>query len=390
MKKLLLLLAAFSFFINAKEPYVIGLDADLSAVAKDGGEAIQRGALIAIDEINKKGGVLGRQLKLVSKDHRGNPARGKHNIKSFSSMPNLIAILGGVHTPVVIQELPLIHKYKIPFLVPWAAGTAIVDNDFDPNFVFRLSVRDAEAGSVLVNAAKQDGHEKIALLLEQTAWGRSNSTSIESQSVLSNIKVTHTAWFNWRQKSMKNELQRIKQSGATAIMLVANAPEGTTIVRELASNPEFKDLAVYSHWGIASGQFTQNVGIELLQQIDISVLQTYSFLRPTNAVLNDRVLSSYLKRFDKDATAESISGATGVAHAYDLVYLLAKAIELGKSVDSDNIRKNLEKINKHNGLVKLYEPPFTASSHDALMAQDYFMAKYNESGFLVPNTNAKK
>jgi len=384
---LLLIVSPHSY---AKDPYIIGLDADLSAVAKDGGIAIQRGAQIAIEEINAQGGVLGRSLKLVSKDHRGNPARGKHNIKAFAATPNLIAILGGVHTPVVLQELDLINQYKIPFLIPWAAGTPIIDNGFEPNYVFRLSIRDEQAGSVLVKEAKAEGHQKVALLLEQTGWGRSNQDSIQKASLEQGINVTHVSWFNWRQKSMKNELTRIKESGATAIMLVANAPEGATIIREILKSPEFKALTVYSHWGIASGQFTDNFKPEELLTMNLSVLQTYSFITPTNPSLNKKVLRSYANKFDKDVTAESLISAPGVAHSYDLIHLLATAVELGNSVESANIQKSLENIKSFKGLVKEYKPPFSPANHDALMSHDYFMAKYNESGFLVPKTHAEK
>ena len=68
MNKLLALLClGISVNSYAQDPIIIGLDADMSAVAKEGGIAIQRGAEIAIDEINKQGGVLNRPLKLMVK-----------------------------------------------------------------------------------------------------------------------------------------------------------------------------------------------------------------------------------------------------------------------------------------------------------------------------------
>ena len=74
---------------------------------------IRRGAHIAIEEINRNGGVLGRKLQLEVRDHRGNPARGVDNILEFSAMQNVIAVLGGLHTPVAMQELKTIHQHFI-------------------------------------------------------------------------------------------------------------------------------------------------------------------------------------------------------------------------------------------------------------------------------------
>ena len=94
----------------ASQPLIIGIDADMSSVAAEGGNAIYRGAKIAVDEINADGGLLGRPVELVVKDHRGNPARGIRNLKEFSDLDGLLAVLGGVHTPVVLSELDLIHQ----------------------------------------------------------------------------------------------------------------------------------------------------------------------------------------------------------------------------------------------------------------------------------------
>ena len=126
------LISALLLFITPRansttEPLIIGIDADLSAVAIEGGVAISRGVELAVDEINAAGGILGRKLKVISKDHRGNPARGVFNINQFSEMPHLLAVVGGVHTPVVLAEIEVIHEKNILMLVPWAAGTPIVD-----------------------------------------------------------------------------------------------------------------------------------------------------------------------------------------------------------------------------------------------------------------------
>lgn len=126
-------------YAEEKQPDIlIGLDADMSSGSAKAGEAIKRGMEIAVDEINGQGGVLGRNLDIIVKDHRGNPARGVDNLEELARTENLVAVMGGLHTPVAMHELKTIHKNGLPFLVPWAAGTPVVANGFDPNFVFRV------------------------------------------------------------------------------------------------------------------------------------------------------------------------------------------------------------------------------------------------------------
>jgi branched-chain amino acid transport system substrate-binding protein len=379
-----LLLLFFSTLTFAQTPFYIGLDADMSAVAKKGGIAIQRGAMIAIKEINNAGGVLNRPLELIIKDHRGNPARGIANIKALSKQPDLVAVLGGVHTPVVLKELPIIHNNEMIYLVPWAAGTPIVNNGYKPNHVFRISVRDEEAGKVLIKQAKKLGTSKVGLLLERTGWGRSNEKSIISAAAEKGVSIAAIEWFNWGQKGMTQEIASLVSQGAEAIILVANAPEGIVAVRSLLKLEQAKDLPIISHWGIASGDFVEQVGLSELAKLNLYVLQTYSFTKPTNPVLNRQVIKAYQEMFDPLITAESIPGAVGTAHAYDLIHLLAKAITQADSIKTSDIRFALKNLSFHKGLVKTYNPPFTKDKHDALWAEDYIISHYDSQGHLAP------
>ena len=361
---------------------IIGLDADLSAVAVEGGLAIQRGAQLAIDEINQEGGVLGKQLKLVSKDHRGNPARGQRNIEQFAQQQNLVAVLGGIHTPVAMSELPLIHKHKLIYLGPWAAGTQLVDNGYTPNYVFRVSLRDQDAGVVLLKHAKQNNFTQVALMLEHTSWGRSNKQSLEQAALQLGLNITHLEWFNWRDSEMANKVTRVIATQPQAIILVANAPEGAEIVKAMHKLPTNLHKPIISHWGITSGNFIEQVGLDIIRQSDIRVLQTFSFFTAENMQKSTRVLQAYNQKYQTDYTAQTVPSAVGIAHAYDLVHMLAQAIRQAKTTESSAVHNALENLPQYQGLVKTYKRAFSANKHDALEPDDYHVFAFDNFGYL--------
>ena len=373
----------FSSALHAQTPIYLGLDADLSAVAVEGGEAIRRGAMIAIDELNQAGGVLGRPLAPVVKDHRGNPARGMANIRAFSKMSNLVAILGGVHTPVALQEIPLLHQHQLIYLDPWAAGTHIIVNGYQPNYAFRVSICDEQAGRVLLQHAQQRQLRRLGVLLENTSWGRSSEFSISQAAQELGAQIVAVEWFNWGQTSMQQELATLREAEVDAVILVANAPEGAVVARAvLEAYPE--GLPIISHWGLAGGAFVELLGLAQLRQLDLTVLQTFSFVTAYDQALSRQVLAAYRRLFDAALTPESVPSAVGVAHSYDLVHLLAKAIEQAQSIERPLVRAALEQLESHRGLVKHYQPPFTSTQHDALQAEDYIMSRFNQQGHLVP------
>ena len=74
----------------------------------------------------------------------------------------------------------------------------------------------------------------------------------------------------------------------------------------------------------------------------------------------------------------------GIGQAYDLTHLLALAIDKAGSTDRTAVRKALENLGPHSGLVANYERPFSPSKHEALGPEAIFMATYRGDGVLVP------
>ncbi len=385
----IIVLLAMMFLASAQtvraenDAIIIGLDADMSSGSAESGEAIRRGALLAIDEINKNGGVLGKPLELVVRDHRGNPARGIDNIEEFAQMEDLVAVIGGLHTPVAMAELETIHRRRIIYLDPWAAGTPVIENGYNPNYAFRVSVRDEYAGGFLVGEAIRLGYQHLGLLLEQTAWGRSNHQAMALALQARGLEPADVQWFHWGSKEFTDQINTLHSAGADVVILVANAPEGIVVVQSMAALPEARRLPIISHWGITGGDFFQQTR-EHLAHVDLVFLHTFSFIAPPFPDRAQRVVEAYGQTFPEAQSSKDIFSPAGTAHAYDLVHLLRLAIEKAGTIDRAAVRAALEDLGEYQGLVRNYNPPFTPENHDALNADDFRIARYDEHGVIVP------
>jgi len=364
-------------------PVRIGLDAEFGLDNSTSAQAVELGLRTAIGEINRAGGVLGgRPLELVTKDHRSLPARGIRNIEEFARMPDLVAVFGGRFSPVVIEELPTLKATRTLFMAPWSSADMIVDNGMQPNYVYRLSLRDSLAMPKLLETARKRGLRRVGLLLTNTSWGRSNLAAAEEYVAASkDLRIVQTAWYNWRDQTLVARYESLRRAGAQAVVLVANDDEAAVLVREVAALPKAQHLPILSHWGVTGGEFTKQAG-PALQQIDFSVIQTFSFFRA-----DKQQLARFMKgvaAVSKIRRIEDIQGPVGVAHSYDLMHILAKAIDLAGSTDRKAVRDALEKLKVHRGLVKTYAPPFTPRRHEALGERELLIARYRPDGTLVP------
>lgn len=382
---LALVLALATALAHAGGPPVrLGLDGEFGLDNSTSAQAIELGMRAAIGEINAAGGVLGgRPLELVTKDHRSIPARGIRNIQEFAAMPDLVAVFGGRFSPVVIEELPTLKATRTLFMAVWSSADAIVENGMRPNYVFRLSLRDSLALPALLDAAKKRGATNVGLLLTNTSWGRSGAAAAERyvQRRGAGMKIVHTAWYNWRDQTLVDKYQALRAAGAQAVLLVANDDEAAILVREVARLPRAQRIPILSHWGVTGGEFTALAG-PALQQVDLSVIQTFSFFNADKAMVK-RFLAS-AARVAKVARLEDIKSPVGAAHAYDMTHILARAIDLAGSTDRKAVRDALERVRNYHGLVKDYPQPFSGTRHEALGAGELLMARYRADGVLVP------
>ncbi len=360
-------------------PVKLGLAAAVSGGSAASGEAIRRGLLIAIDEINARGGVLGgRKLELVVRDDEGNPSKGVTIARELVEREKVAAVFGGLHTTVALAQVPVWHELRTPYMGVWAAGTGITRNGRTPNYVFRVSANDDLVDRFLVRyAVERLGKARPGLLLENTAWGQSNEIGLTRWLTERKLRPVGIEKFNWNDPDMSPQLLRLRAAGADLVILVANAPEGAQVVKSRARTGW--EVPILSHWGISGGRFAELTG-------DLSdgvvFIQTYSFFGKQNE-RGRSVLRMLREKFGVKGP-EDVIAPVGTANAYDALHLVAMAVEQARSTDGPRVRDALENLQApYAGLIKTYRRPFTPDQHDALTDDDYIMVVW-KGGKIVP------
>ena len=145
----------------------------MSGQSAKSGEAIVRGLSLAIDEINAKGGLLGKKVELLVRDDESNPAKGVVAARELVQREKVAALFGGLDTPVSIAIVPFVNGAKVPFMGVWAAGTPITRNGAAENYVFRVSAVDEIVDIALVDyAVKKYARQEARHDPDQQSLGR--------------------------------------------------------------------------------------------------------------------------------------------------------------------------------------------------------------------------
>lgn len=377
-----LLVGLYCNSATAKEPVLIGIDAEFGLQGSTSAQAIELGARAAVNEINAGGGVLGgRKLQLVIRDNRSIPARGVQNLQELAALPDLVAVVGGRFSPVILEQMQFIESLRIPYLVTWASADQIVNNGMEPNYVFRVSLSDKLAMPYMLEHAAGRGIKKVGLLLINTSWGRSNQAAAEKYVQTGRLpKIVRSNWYGWTDTSLIDKYNSLVNAGAKAIILVSNV-EAAVLVKEVAALPPERRVPLIAHWGVTGGDFVEQAG-SALKQVDLSVLQTFSFFTADPA--RRKRFLQYASPINGVTRIDKIVSPVGSAHSYDAIHILARAIKLAGSTDRDRIRNALEKVQSYQGLVRDYAQPFTRERHEALTTKELMMMRYRTDGVLVP------
>ena len=235
---ILLLFAAGTARSDAGKIY-IGLNAEIGHLTSTSDDAIRQGILIAIDEINRSGGVLGgRKLELIVRDNRAVPARAAEHLKEMAGIKDFVAVFCGKFSSAFIESMPLIHEQRLVLLDPWAANDKLIENGYSPNYAFRLSLKDSWAVPAMMGYARKRGFPKVGLLMINTSWGRNNHEVLKRYLAANpGISVVDTQWFNYGDSSLMAQYLSIRKAGANAVVYIGIEPEGAILVKEMAGPP---------------------------------------------------------------------------------------------------------------------------------------------------------
>jgi branched-chain amino acid transport system substrate-binding protein len=365
----------------AQDTLKVGLVAAMSGQSAKSGEAIVRGLTIALDEINAKSGVLGKKLELIVRDDESNPAKGVLAARELVQREKVVALFGGLDTPVSIAIVPFANQSKVPFMGVWAAGTPITKNGAAENYVFRVSAVDELVDNALVDyAVKKYAVKKPGMILINNPWGESNEAGLKAALAAKTIPFAGIEKFETNDIDVVPQLTRLKQAGADVLFLVANVAPSAQVVKSL--DRMGWNVPIVSHWGPSGGRFSELAGPSAAK---VHFIQTFSFSGKLSPKA-EGLLAALKKKYPEIKSLADVTPAVGIANAYDAMHLTALAIAKAGSTDGAKIREGFYAIDSYEGLIKTYAKPFSPQNHDALGADDYLFT-YFKDGEILPLTN---
>jgi len=313
-----------------------------TAVQLQVGRDTRDGAQLAIDEINAKGGVLGRPLVMVVADETEDPEKGISAIKKLMADDRVDVIIGGYTSGVVLAQMPHIAQGKTIFLNIGAASPAIserIRRNYDANkYVFRIglpnSFEQARGVTDFVTGFLHGelGMTRFALVGESAKWVQDLLPVLRKNvTAQPGLQVVLMETFDPGTTNFSPLLTKVKNSGAEYMVVVLSHALSDVLAKQWydARLPvPYGGIDVKSQ----DADFFERVGGKALSQIAMKFLE--------RAPLSE-VTAPFLDAFEKRYGREPVY--TG-ANAYDAVYAYADAARRAGVIENGALIKALETV----------------------------------------------
>jgi len=356
-------LLAASGLALAADPIKIGVDGPFTGGSSSMGVSMRDGVRLAVDEINKAGGVLGRPIQLVERDDEAKNERGVQIAQELINKEKVVAVVGYINTGVALASERFFQEAKIPVMNNVATGS-IVTHQFDDqpeNYVFRNAAHDSiQAPMIVEEAITRRGFKKVAILADSTNYGQLGREDLEKALALKGIKPVAVEKFNIKDVDMTAQLLKAKEAGAEAVLTYGIGPELAQIANGM-TKLGWK-VPMIGSWTLSMANYIDNAGPG-----GEGARMPQTFIQEPTTPKRQSFIVSYLKMFNPKSSR--IDSPVSAAQGYDSVYLLAAAIKQAGSTDGPKIKAALEDLKTPvEGVVTTYNKPFSKTDHEAITA----------------------
>ncbi len=196
----------------------VGEFASLTGKEATFGTSSHEGTQLAIDEINKVGGVLGKQIELLTEDNQSKAGEPRNIVNKLISRDGVVAILGEVASSRSLEAAPTAQDAKIPMISPASTNPKVTEVG---DYIFRVCFIDPFQGTVMANfATKTLNAKKVAVLTDaKSDYSKGLAKYFKEQFAKNGGTLASELDYNGGDKDFKAQLTTIKGASPDAVFL---------------------------------------------------------------------------------------------------------------------------------------------------------------------------
>src|SRR5258705_6542211 len=179
-------------------PIRIGFASAMSGPAAITGEGVRWGATLAVEEINAKGGVMGRKLEAYFADNKAQPGEAVSAVRKLADVDQVDVIIGQTHSGACLGAMPVVKEIGIPMVIEACSHPKIreLSGKGGNEWTFRVALDDEIMAHTFARYIARTGVKSSSILAMNNDSGRGAAIAYDAASKKSNVKLHSTECFN--------------------------------------------------------------------------------------------------------------------------------------------------------------------------------------------------
>ncbi len=336
LSSLFLILSVFmSGCQNKSDKIVVGNFGSMTGAEATFGISTRDGIVLAVEEWNKNGGLLGKQIELKAYDNQGKPEEARLSVEKLINIDNVVAVLGEVASTRSLAGAPVAQQNKVPMISPSSTNPAVTQKG---DYIFRVCFIDPFQGEVMAKFAFNNLKLKKGAILRDSKSDYSMGLAnyfIKTFEALGGQIVGDEKYVSG-DVDFKAQLTNLKSKQPEFIFVPGYYTEVGLIARQAREQGIKAPLLGGDGWD--SDKLTE-IGGSSIQGSYFSNHYTQEDPRPQV----QHFIQTYQARFGSKPDALAASG-------YDAARILFEAIKSANSVEGHKVRDALAQTKNFNGV----------------------------------------
>jgi branched-chain amino acid transport system substrate-binding protein len=317
------------------ETIKIGVNEPLTGAFAASGTYVVNGAKIAADEINAKGGVLGKQIELVIEDNKSNPTEAAAVAEKLITRDKVPVMMGAWGSSLTLAVMPKLMEYETPMVVETSSSSKITTSG-NP-YIFRISPPSPVEATAFRGIVDKLELKKADFLVINNDWGRGTAEDFSKMFKEKGINVGLVETMDQGAQDMSAQLSKIKGSDSETL-IITTAVDQLTLIFKQASALGLKKKIITTGGSQNPDQIIAQAGAAANGTMHLTTFLPWFPEKTPNPKATEYFISEWKKRgFDFAGCTESFRG-------YDGIRTAAAAIEKAGKADAGAIKAALWSI----------------------------------------------
>jgi branched-chain amino acid transport system substrate-binding protein len=323
------------------------------------GQSSHKGTQLAIDELNAAGGLLGKQVELITEDNRSTAGESVTIAKKLITRDKVVALLGEVASGRSLEAAPIAQASQIPMVSPSSTNPKVTETG---DYIFRVCFIDPFQGRLLASFAQGTLKAKKAAIFSDVSAPYSVGLAqyFREAFLAAGGQIVADEKYSRGDKDFSAQLTAIKGKQPDAILVPGYYQEAGLIVRQARQLGIKVPLIGGDGW--EAPQLLQLAGAEALQGTYYST----HFSSESTEPLAQKFVAAYMAKYNETPDAMAALG-------YDSAMVLADAIKRAGTTEGPKVRDALAATRDFpgaTGLTTLNEKRDATKPAVIIMAKD--------------------